>query len=298
MTYGTQLHLRISILSGVLALGLIAKFADSHPRLFGWPGAYILSDWTPGPLRASALQSLSVTLSKDDVPLLKRMLYSGHPRIRRRGILFFDRLRSMDEFFELERMTRDPDPEVRAAAYKFLPFPRDESLAIDVLIAGLKDDSYKVVAVAASSLHVLRAKRALPELIDYMEARRSAGEFNRADVIVGNVAAELAGLKLHFAAYGGPWVCGNGMISDELDIGRPFLWALHATGAFILELLGKWDDAPDVEPYAQRLVEPSVVADGFAARDQLLTWWAKQRHPGPNLGSGASRSRKVRKSSR
>lgn len=176
MSFDSRTNRRI-ILSSVLVLAVIANIVDSHPRLFGWPGAYILSDWTPGPLRLWALQSFNDTASKDDVPFLKQMLRSEDPRIRRRGIVFFDRFRSMDEFFELERLTRDPDPEVRAAAHRYLPFPDDRSLAIDVLMTGLRDDSDKVVAVAADKLRILRAKQALPELIDHMAAKTKKRRF-------------------------------------------------------------------------------------------------------------------------
>lgn len=297
MTYDTQPHLRIIILSGVLAIVAIAKIVDSHPRLVGWPSAYILSDWTPGPLRVWALQSLSDTLSKDDVPLIRRMLRSEDPRIRRRGIVFFDRHRSMDEFFELERLTRDPDSEVRATAHKYLPFPRDESLAIDALMAGLRDDSDKVVAVAAEKLLLLRARQALPELIDYMEAKRRTGAFNHADVIVGNVASEMAGLKLQFRAYE-PYECGSAEVWEAMERDRPFPRAVRAARSFGRGLLGNWDDDRGVEPYALALVDPGVVADDFAERDKLLVWWSKRRHPGQTSGSSALRSRKVRNSSK
>lgn len=297
MTSNSPPPLRIIILSAVLALGVIAKFADSHPRLFGWPGAFILSDWTPGPLRVRALQSFGGTLSKDDVPFIKRMLRSEDPRIRRRGIAFIDRFKSMDEFFELERLTRDPDLEVRAAAYKHLPYPSDESLAIDVLMPGLRDNSDKVVAVAAESLGRLRAKRALPELIDYLAARRATGTFTHADVVVGNVASGMAGLKFQFrdSMFA---ICGTPGMWVEMDFNRPFRRAVRAASSFGRELLGDWDEDRGVAPQALDPVDPMVVADDFAERDKLLAWWSKQRHRGQTSVPGALRSRKVRNSSK
>lgn len=281
MTRRARPPLRIILLSATLVLGVVAKFADSHPRLFGWPGAFILSDWTPGPLRVRALQSFGDALSKEDVLFIKRMLRSEDPRIRRRGIAFIDRFKSMDEFFELERLTRDPDLEVRAAAYMRLPYPDDRSLAIDVLMPGLRDDSDKVVAVAAEGLSRLRAKRALPELIDYLAARRATGTFTHADVVVGNAASGLAGRKFEFkdsvlALCGTPWI--------SMDLNRPFLRAVSATRTFGRELRGDWDDDPGVAPQALELVEPMLIADNFAERDKLLAWWSKQPHRGQASG--------------
>lgn len=290
MTHDAQPFRRILLLSAVLALTVIAKIVDLQPRHFGWPGAYILSDWTPGPLRVWALHNFSDTASNDDVPFIKRMLRSEDPRIRRRGVVFFDRFRSMDEFFELERLTRDPDPEVRAAAYNHLPFPRDKSLATDVLMAGLRDDSDKVVSVAAERLQLLRASQALPELIDYLEAKRRTGTFSYADVVVGNVASEMAGLKLRFRD-SEPNMCGTIALWESMERDRPFPRTVRAIRSFGRKLLGNWDDDRGVAPQALELVDSRVVADDFAEREKLLAWWRKQRHPGQVSGTGVARKK-------
>lgn len=283
MTHGALPYRRI-ILASSLALAIFAKIVDSYPHAFGWPGAYILSYWTPGPIRLWALYAFSETVSShtestDAVPLIKRMLRSDDPRIRRRGILFYDRIRSMDQFFELERLTRDPDVEVRASAYKHLPFPRDESMVIGVLLTGLRDDSDKVVSVAAQQLLMLRAKQALPELIAHMEARRGAGTFNEADVVIGNAASELAGLKLKFYA-SAPFGCGNADMWDEMEWDRPFPRAILGARSFWRALFGGWDRDRGVAPRALAPVDSSMIADNFAERDELLDWWNKRNNPG------------------
>lgn len=278
MTHGAQSYRRV-ILASALALAVFAKIVDSYPRLFGWPRAYILGDWTPGPLRVWALQHFSDTASKDDVPFIKRMLRSDDPRIRRRGIAFIDRFRSMDEFFELERLTRDPDVEVRASAYKHIPFPKDISLVIAVFMAGLRDDSDKVVGISAERLGLLRARQALPELIAYMESKRRTGSFNQTDVVVGEVASEMAGLKLRFRM-SEPAMCGNAAMWGEMERDRPFPRAVRAALSFGRVLLGNWDDDRGVAPQALDLVDSWAVADDFAERDKLLAWWGKQGRSG------------------
>ncbi len=269
---------RAYALAVLLAIGGAAYAAASYPVLIGWPGVYILSDWTPGPIRVRALRELEVSASRDDLPLLKKMLRSEDPRLRRRGIALIDRFRSMDEFFALERLTRDPDPDVRATAHAYLPIPNDESLAVSAHMPGLLDDSDAVVAVAAQRLALLGARKALPELIAYLRAKRRTGTFVGADAAVGNAAAQMAGLKARFGDEE-PMLCGNGAMWAAEELDRPFPRTLRAVRSLVRSLMGDWDDGFVIEPAPFEPVDAVLVADDFAARDKLLEWWdARGKH--------------------
>ena len=289
---------RLIALCGALVVACIVYMAAWYPRYFGWPGVFIVSEWTPGPLRSMALLSFNDSASKDDLPLIKEMLRSDDPRIRRRGIVFIDHFRSMDEFNELERLTRDPDPEVRASAYAYLPFLANESLGIAALMAGLRDDSDAVVAVAAEKLLLIHDRQALPDLIYYLQAKRQTGTFVGADIVVGNAAAQLAGLKLKFSGDLGVPMCGNPAMWDYMERNRPFPRAVMTVRAFAKSLRGDWDDGMKIRPAALEPVYSGVIADNFVVLEKLLAWWESHGRHDHTLQSKTAGVRKVRNSSK
>ena len=264
---------RVNALAAILVTIVVANSAARYPALFGWPGAYILSAWTPGPIRAIALRKLEERASAADLPLIKKMLRSDDPRLRRRGIALIDRFRSMDEFFELERLTRDPDPDVRATAHAYLPVPNDESLAVTGLLPGLKDDSDMVFAIAAQRLALLRASEALPDLVAYLQAKRKTGTLTGADMAVGNAAARVAGIKVKFDGEPEPLICGTALAIEVRYVDRPFPRMLRAGRSFVRSLRGDWDDGLEIKPAPFKPVAQEHMADNFAALDQLLSWW-------------------------
>jgi hypothetical protein len=202
----------------------------------------------------------------------------------------------MDEFFEVERLTRDPDPDVRATAHAYLPIPNDESLAVSAHLPGLRDDSDTVVAVAAQRLEMLGAREALPELIDYLRAKRATGTFIGEEVAVGNVAAKIAGLKTRFEQQE-PMMCGTAAVWMGMERDRPFLRTWRAAHSFARSVRGDWDDGLMIMPAPFTPVEPSQIADDFAARDQLLAWWETHGKHFTHSLSAARSSRKVLNSS-
>jgi hypothetical protein len=276
---------RTQALASILALSVAALIASRNPAAFGWPGAFIISSWTPGPIRALALRELEENALPADLPLLKKMLRSDDPRLRRRGIALMDRFRSMDEFFELERLTRDRDAGVRATAHAYLPIPRDQSLAVAALMPGLRDDSDEVVAAAADRLENLNGRAALPELVAYLRAKRPKGTFVGADVAIGNIAAKMAALKLSFGE-AEPILCGTPFVSAWEERSRPWPRFRRAAAAFGQSLMGNWDDGFEMKPEPFPVVEAPLIADDFAARDRLLEWWDAR-----DKKAGSSRSK-------
>lgn len=202
------------------------------------------------------------------IPAIVEILSKGGHRVR--TVM----LEALDAFVQVDEATMylvvvallDPDPDVRRSASIALLKRKSDPRIVAELRQALSSDEEQVIRNAADALGVLRARQAVPDLIDRLSMQvRIEHPVSRTSLFLGVAQAFVSGYRVKAAR-------GVAQIEPIVE-GVP-------TGLTI----GYQDDSPVVE-YAtiyrtevqEALVEITGVNHGFD-REAWRDWWAREQN--------------------